>query len=51
MFDPNDPYSGYRPDMDQHDRPPPQMEWHWWVWPCILAGAGIWVLIGLWIFT
>lgn len=52
MLDPyEDPYSGYRPDMDQHPEPLPQMKWRWWLPLSILAGAVIWLLIGFWIFT
>jgi hypothetical protein len=53
MTDPdeNDAYSGYRPDMDQHQEPLPQMEWHWWMWPAIFGGTAIWILFGIWLFT
>jgi len=49
--DDNDAYSGYRPDMDQHPEPLPQMEWHWWMWPAIFVGTAFWILVGIWLFT
>ncbi len=48
--DDNAAYSGYRPDMDQYQEPPPKMEWRWWMWPAILGGSACWILFGLWLF-
>jgi hypothetical protein len=53
MFDPDDPYSGYRPDMDQHrDLDPRPLRAAGFAIPLLLFSAGttIMVLVGLAVF-
>jgi hypothetical protein len=53
MNDHDDPYSGYRPDMDQHREPDPRpLRAGGLVIPLLLFGAGttLVVLVGLLVF-
>ena len=49
--DPHDPWSSYRPDMDQYRGEDPKPLDGWWIPVSVVIGTIIIVLLSLWVMT